>query len=318
MKLAFLYAGQGSQKVGMGTDFYEKFPEYRKVVDAFPTEYHNLMKDGPLETLAQTAYTQPCMAIFAAGVTAILQQGGIHPDYSAGLSLGEYGALYAAGVWDTKTYVELTAFRGKQMEMAAQGIPFKMTAVLSLDPTLLQEACRQACIQTSDEDGKEGYVIIVNYNCPGQYVIGGDENAVEVAEQIAISKGARRCISLNVSGPFHTKYMEPASQALAKQFQEIQWKKPSIPVVYNVTGKTIQKKESIPHLLELQVKSSVRFEESIQTLISEGVDTIIEIGPGKVLSGFVKKINRNIRCFSIETTAELKQVMLDIKEIENE
>ena len=310
MKLAFLYAGQGSQKVGMGIDIYEKFPEYRKLVDQFSLEYYELMKEGPLERLSQTANTQPCMAIFAAGVTDVLKKYGIHPAYAAGLSLGEYGALYAAGVWDVKTYIALTEFRGKQMEASAKGIPFKMTAILKLDRTLLQEACKEA--------SQEGYVTIVNYNCPGQYVIGGDEKAVEIAEKIASSKGAKRCIPLNVSGPFHTKYMHPASEALALQFQQIEWKEPIIPVVSNVTGKLIQNEESIPRLLELQVKSSVFFEDSIQTLLDEGVDTIIEIGPGKVLSGFVKKINPSICCLSIETAQELEQVITVMKEMDNE
>ncbi len=310
MKLAFLYAGQGSQKVGMGIDIYEKFPEYRKLVDQFSPEYYELMKEGPLERLSQTANTQPCMAIFAAGVTDVLKKYGIHPAYAAGLSLGEYGALYAAGVWDVKTYIALTEFRGKQMEASAKGIPFKMTAILKLDRTLLQEACKEA--------SQEGYVTIVNYNCPGQYVIGGDEKAVEIAEKIASSKGAKRCIPLNVSGPFHTKYMHSASEALALQFQQIEWKEPIIPVVSNVTGKLIQNEESIPRLLELQVKSSVFFEDSIQTLLDEGVDTIIEIGPGKVLSGFVKKINPSICCLSIETAQELEQVITVMKEMDNE
>ena len=310
MKLAFLYAGQGSQQVGMGTDLYQQFPEYRKTVDQFSEEYRCIMRDGPIEKLSQTAYTQPCMSIFAAGVTAVLKEAGIHPSYAAGLSLGEYGALYAAGVWDGKTYVELTAFRGQQMEAAAKGIVCKMTAVLKLDKDQLEEACIEA--------SKEGYVKLVNYNCPGQYVIGGDEKAVEAAEKIALEKGARRCIPLNVSGPFHTKYMQGASEALGKRFKEIEWKELSIPVVSNVTGKFIGKEESVARLLELQVKSSVRFEESIQTLLDEGVDTIIEIGPGKVLCGFVKKMDRNVRCLSIETAAELEQVILDIKEIENE
>jgi len=310
MKLAFLYAGQGSQKVGMGVDIYEKFPEYRKLVDQFSPEYYELMKDGPLERLSQTENTQPCMAIFAAGVTDVLKKYGIHPNYAAGLSLGEYGALYAAGVWDVKTYIALTEFRGKQMEEAAKGIPFKMTAILKLDRELLKEACEEA--------SQEGYVTIVNYNCPGQYVIGGDEKAVELVERIACLKGARRCIPLNVSGPFHTKYMHSASEALALKFQQIKWNEPIIPVVSNVTGKRIQKEESIPRLLELQVKSSVFFEDSIQTLLDEGVDTIIEIGPGKVLSGFVKKINPSIRCLNIETAQELEQVIAVMKEMDNE
>ena len=217
MRLAFLFAGQGSQKVGMGKDFYESRPEFAEILDAVNLDFDlkELMFSGPEEQLSQTRYTQPCMAAFAAGVTAILKKEGITPDYVAGLSLGEYSALHAAGVFDAKTLVELVAFRGKAMEEAAKGIACKMSAVMGMESGTLQEVCEKACGQT----GK--YVTVSNFNCTGQYVICGEEEAVAAAETLAKEAGAKRSMPLKVNGPFHTKFMQPAGEALKKKFNEI-------------------------------------------------------------------------------------------------
>lgn len=308
MKIAFLYAGQGSQKVGMGKDIYQTFQEYRNVLDKVNPIYKELMHEGPEDELSKTKNTQPCMAAFAAGVTAILFAEGIVPDVLAGLSLGEYAALHAAGVFNAEDLVELLAFRGEAMEKASEGISCKMSAILGLERKEVEDTCKEIM------DGESGYVVIANYNCPKQYVICGEKKAVEYAEKVAKEKGAKRCIALNVSGPFHTKFMKEAGEDLREKFKKMVFMKPNIPIVYNVTGDFIQTNESIQELLIRQVKSSVYFEDSINKLLSEGVDTIIEIGPGKILSGFVKKINRDITMYNIETVEDLKVVIEKMEE----
>jgi len=306
MKIVFLYAGQGSQKVGMGIDIYEHFPKYREVIDSVKPEYKEIMHHGPLEKLSETKNTQPCMALFAAGVTAVLDEHGMKPFMVAGLSLGEYSALHAAGVFDRRTLIDLVAFRGSEMEKASKGIACKMTAVLGFDKNLLKSACNEA--------RAFGYVDIVNYNCPGQYVICGEEAAVEKVEKLAKEQGAKRCITINVSGPFHTKFMQPAGNALREKFKETVFLEPLVPVVFNATADFLDSNETIPELLEKQVQSSVYFEDSINKLIEKGADTFIEIGPGRVLSGFVKKINREVMTYTIETADDLFTLIANAEE----
>ncbi|MEA4933429.1 MAG: ACP S-malonyltransferase, partial [Lawsonibacter sp.] len=283
MKLAFVYAGQGSQRVGMGRDFYEQYPAFRAVLDGAPVEFDlkGLCFEGPEEQLAQTRFTQPCMVAFALGVTDLLAERGIHPDAAAGLSLGEYSALYAAGVFDRDTALKTVAFRGRAMDKAAAGLDCGMTAVLALDRIALQSACDQA--------SQLGVVQICNYNCPGQLVIGGQRAAVERAGELAKELGAKRCMPLKVSGPFHTRLMKPAGDALAAYFQTITFHDQKLPVYFNCKGAPMEAGDTIPTLLERQVQSSVYWEDTIRAMEQDGVDTIVEIGPGKTLTSFVKK-----------------------------
>ena len=207
MKLAVLYAGQGAQHPGMGKEFYEASSAFRAAFDAadLPFDLHRVCFDDPDGVLNQTEYTQPCMVAFACGVSAVLVEQGVKPAYVAGLSLGEYSALEAAGVFTAKQAIELAAYRGKAMADAASGIDCGMTAVLNLDRVPLAECCEQASAL--------GCVQICNYNCPGQLVIGGEKAAVDKAAELAKQAGARRCIPLKVSGPFHTRLMAPAGDA---------------------------------------------------------------------------------------------------------
>ena len=307
MKTVFLYAGQGSQKVGMGKDIYEQFPTYRKMIDEIDATIHvkTLMHEGPMENLTLTENTQPCMAAFAAGVTAVLKENGITADAACGLSLGEYGALHAAGVFDAKTYVDLVAFRGKAMAEAAKGKSCSMSAVLGMDKAIVEEACN-AC-----QDA--GYVTLVNYNCPGQYVICGDEEAVAKTEEGLKEHGAKRCIRLNVSGPFHTKYMAPAADKLMQKMQETDFANPQIPVVLNVTGDFYDRNADLKELLQLQIQNGVHFEESIGKLLEAGATTFIEIGPGNTLTGFVKKtakaFGNEVTCVTIDSAKDLENVL---------
>ena len=314
MKLGFLYAGQGSQHPGMGADLYEAYPAFREVLDQAAAQVDFDLKQvsftDPDGVLTQTRYTQPCMVAFAAGMTALLREKGIVPAVAAGLSLGEYSALHAAGVFDAATAVKLVAFRGKAMEQAAAGRESAMVAVLNLDRAPLQEAC--------DAASDLGCVVICNYNCPGQLVIGGEKVAVEKAAAIAKEKGARRCLPLKVSGPFHTPLMAPAGDALADYFKTVTFAEPQIPVLFNCLGDMKDDSITIPELLVRQVQSSVFMEDSIRKMASMGVDTIVEIGPGKALSGFVKKTVPQVPVTAVETASDVENLAETLKELVKE
>ena len=307
MKLAILYAGQGSQHPGMGKDLYEAYPAFRAAFDAGELDFdlHKVCFEDPDGVLNQTQYTQPCMVAFAAGVTAVLKEKGVRPDYVAGLSLGEYSALNAAGVLDAKTAIELTAFRGKAMAKAAEGIECGMTAVIALDRETLQACC--------DKAAALGVVQICNYNCPGQLVIGGEKAAVDAAAAAAKEAGAKRCLPLKVSGPFHTTLMHPAGDALAERFKSVAFGPMETPVLFNCLGHEKSEADTIPALLEKQVQSSVYMEDTLRRLGELGVDTILEVGPGKALTGFVKKTLTGVTCYTVETAAELEAAVSALK-----
>ena len=307
MSLAFLYAGQGSQHPGMGADLYEAHPAFRAVLDAAGVDFDlkTTMFTDPDGVLNLTEYTQPCMVAFAAGMTALLAERGIVPDYAAGLSLGEYSALQCAGVYTAPQAISLAAFRGKAMAAAAAGRPCGMTAVLGLDREKLQEACRQAA--------GAGVVEIANYNCPGQLVIGGEQAAVDKAAALAKELGAKRCLPLKVSGPFHTSLLAPAGDALREKFRETAFGAMRIPVLFNCLGREMGPEDTIPALLGKQVQTSVYMEDTIRRLAELGVDTIVEIGPGKALIGFVKKTAPAIKTYAVETCADLDALSAALK-----
>ena len=308
MKLAVLYAGQGAQHPGMGKEFYEASPAFRAAFDSAELDFdlHRVCFDDPDGVLNQTEYTQPCMVAFACGVTAVLAEKGVKPAVVAGLSLGEYSALEAAGVFTAKQAVELAAYRGKAMADAAKGIDGGMTAVLNLDRDTLAKCCEDA--------SAEGVVQICNYNCPGQLVIGGEKAAVDNAAERAKQAGARRCIPLKVSGPFHTRLMAPAGDALAKRFETEAFGSMQIPVLFNCLGREKAADDRIPDLLVRQVQSSVYMEDTLRRLGELGVDTILEVGPGNALAGFVKKTLPGVACASVETPAQLDAVLTAWKE----
>ena len=309
MKLAILYAGQGSQHPGMGKDLYEAYPAFRAAFDAAELDFDlkRTCFEDPDGVLNQTEYTQPCMVAFAAGVTAVLRENGVQADDLAGLSLGEYSALEAAGVFTAKQAVELAAYRGKAMADAAKGIDCGMTAVLNLDRDALAKCCAEAA--------DLGVVQICNYNCPGQLVIGGEKAAVDKAAELAKAAGARRCLPLKVSGPFHTTLMAPAGDALAKRFASEAFGAMQTPVLFNCLGREKTDAESIPALLEKQVQSSVYMEDTLRRLGELGVTDILEVGPGKALSGFVKKtLGADVHCTAVETAQELEAFLKSWKE----
>ena len=288
MKLGFLYAGQGSQHPGMGADLYEAYPAFRAVIDSAQVDFDlkEVSFTDSQGVINQTRYTQPCMVAFAAGLTAVLREQGVTPAVAAGLSL--------------------VAFRGKAMEEAAAGRESAMIAVLGLDRAPLQEACEEA--------GSLGCVVIANYNCPGQLVIGGEKAAVEKAAALAKEKGAKRCLPLKVSGPFHTPLMAPAGAALEEYFRSVTFAQPQIPVIFNCLGDVKGDDVTIPELLVRQVQSSVFMEDSIRKMAAMDLDALVEIGPGKALSGFVKKTVPDLPVYAVETVADVEALVQKVKE----
>jgi [acyl-carrier-protein] S-malonyltransferase len=302
MKLGFLYAGQGSQKVGMGKDLYETYPVYREALDSLKTDFDlkqvSFADSG--NCLSETRYTQPCMVAFAVGMTELLKEMGIVPTAVAGLSLGEYSALYASGVLDAQTALDTVNFRGKAMTRAAEGMESAMIAVLGLERDKLQTACDQAKAL--------GTVVIANDNCPGQLVLGGEKAAVLCASELAKELGAKRCMPLKVSGPFHTPLMKPAGEELEQYFKNLSFRETQIPVIYNCLGTQKPQNVTIPELLVRQVQQGVRMTDCIRSLGALDLDAILEIGPGKVLSGFVKKTLPGMPVYALETVRDLEKL----------
>jgi [acyl-carrier-protein] S-malonyltransferase len=309
MKIGFLYAGQGSQTVGMGKSLYENYQSARSVFDEVEIDFDlkDLCFNGPAEKLNQTAFTQPCMVAVAIAATRVLAEHGIKPDIAAGLSLGEYSALYAAGVFDQQTALRTVRFRGLAMEEAVKGLNGKMAAVIGLDRDSLQAVCSKSA--------EYGVVQIANYNCTGQMVIGGEAAAVDKASHLVLEYGAKRVIPLKVSGPFHTSLLEPASKKLAEFFKTIEFKTPQIPVIFNTTADTFKPEDSIPDLLTRQVMSPVYFEDSIKKMEQENVTIMIEIGPGRVLSGFVRKTCRSVKVFQVEDVKSLEDTLVALSKM---
>ena len=307
MKLAILYAGQGAQKAGMGLDMYEKYPEFSKRIDdisgaaGFDLKAAMFGKDESL--LQQTEVTQPALAAYAAAGTAVLTAHGIEPDCVAGLSLGEYSALSAAGVFDPRTLISLTAFRGKVMARAGEGIDSLMCAVLGLQSEQVEEIAAQAEKETGC------MCRVVNYNTVGQEVLSGLHEGVKRAEELARAAGCKRCMELKVSSAFHTPFMESASQALKEHFPEVPFGKMNIPVYFNATGTLLPENETISDMLVRQVKSPVRMKQTILNMAENGVDTWIEVGPGHALSGFVKRALPGTDALFINDTATLAEVL---------
>jgi [acyl-carrier-protein] S-malonyltransferase len=302
-KTAFLFAGQGAQKLGMARDLYDQYPIVKETYDqasrVLGYDLRDLI-DHDEEKLNQTRFTQPAILTTSVAIYRLLVEKGLQPDMVAGLSLGEYSALVAAGSLDFEDAVALIAKRGQFMETAAPAGTGKMVAVMNTDVALIEEACEKA----SDK----GYVKPANYNTPAQIVIGGDVAAVDAAVDYLKEAGAKRLIPLNVSGPFHTTLLQPASEKLALELETVDFQEFQIPLVGNTEAKVMEK-EQIKSLLARQVMEPVRFYESIDTMKELGLTKVIEIGPGKVLSGFLKKIDKNIEALAVEDEASLKALL---------
>ncbi len=308
-KIAFVFPGQGAQYTGMGKDFYEKYPISKAVFDTASTATG---LDLPAlcfeenENLNVTEYTQIAMLAVEAAITAALREAGIAPDVTAGLSLGEYGALIASEVLSPEDAFRVVRKRGIYMQ---QAVPTggAMSAVIGMDGETIAKICEET----------DGIVSVANYNCPGQIVITGEESAVEKASQALKEAGARRIIPLNVSGPFHSAMLTEAGKKLGKELDEVEIRDIRVPYLTNVTADYVEDKKDVKDLLIKQVSSSVRWQQSVERMLEDGVDTFIEIGPGKTLTGFLRKIDRKATGFNIEKVEDLEEVIENLKEQES-
>lgn len=304
-KIAFIFPGQGAQACGMGKDFYEQTETGKRIFDKATQLMGFSMPQLCFEEndrLDITEYTQAAMVTASIAMMRVLEENGIKPDVAAGLSLGEYCALAAAGVMSDKDAIRTVRQRGILMQEAVPVGEGAMAAILALDAAAIEEV-------TGAMEG----VWIANYNCPGQIVISGEKAAVEDACEKLKAAGAKRAVMLNVSGPFHSGMLADAGERLGEVLSQVELHEPQIPYVANVTAQYVKSAAEVKELLTRQVSSSVRWQQSVEAMIADGVDTFIEIGPGKTLAGFMRKISRDVKTLNVEKLEDIGKVAEALK-----
>ena len=307
-KLAFIFSGQGAQYVGMGRQIAEEYSKAGQIFDqaseALGFDLKKMVFESDDETLKITENTQPCILTMSIACLQPLLDKGIKPDVVAGLSLGEYSAHVAAGTLNFQDAVRLVRKRGKYMQEAVPVGVGTMAAVLGLDDATVIECCKAA----SDI----GVVEPANFNCPGQIVVAGEVKAVEKVVELCKEKGAKRSMLLPVSAPFHCSLLKPAGEKLAEELKNVALNDMKIPLVSNVTADYVNSKDEVKELLNRQVSNSVLWEKSVNKMLADGVDTFIEIGPGKALCGFIKKISKDAKALNIEDLDSLNKTLTEI------
>ena len=307
-KVAFVFPGQGAQYIGMAKEICSQYPEsaqvFKEASEALGFDIEDMVFNGDEETLRITENTQPAIVTASIACLKPLMKEGINADFTAGLSLGEYAAHVYSGTFSFEDAVRLLRKRGRFMQEAVPlGVGY-MVAILGLSREQVLDACAQA--------REEGIVEPANFNCPGQIVISGEAKAVEKAQAIAIELGAKRAVPLAVSAPFHCSLLVSAGEKLKAELEQVELHEMKVPVVANVNGEIVPSVDYVRESLYKQVSSPVLWEDCVRTMIGKGVDTFVEIGPGKVLSGFIKKIDKNVKTLNVEDLASLENTLREL------